>query len=410
MAAAGVDLKQVVAFRARLPERVFSFAFFALLAAYTLSTMDGEAFAPGMISAAFLLFTVIYLLLQVRQRLAFRVPVVCLLLMPVYAAAQTLWSPQKIAYNGWAGVIFWFTAAVIALVASQLFRDREAASRFRFALVVFGTAICVLDLLEQASHTNKYFWMIQSRYSTVSGPFAYWNNFAQFCELFLPITLWMGVSGRHPAVRYLVLSGLQMGAVIASGSRAGSALVIAEFLAIMLMVYWRKRQKAFLAAAAAGLLAAVLFAFAAGLDTLAHKLKQRDQLAARRNINAASIAMIRERPLTGWGLGSYVPVYRMFARYDDGTYVNRAHNDWLEWTAEGGVFFSGLMLVVFIWSIRPAIQSGWGIGVIAVCLHATVDYPFARLGVCAWYFAVIGMLAARAANGRFHTEPVVSPS
>ncbi len=104
--------------------------------------------------------------------------------------------------------------------------------------------------------------------------------------------------------------------------------------------------------------------------------------------------MIRERPWTGWGVGTYVPVYRMFARYDDGTYVNRAHNDWLEWTAEGGVFYSGLMLVVFLWRVGPAIRSGWGIGVLALFLHATVDYPFARFGVCAWCFALLGMLAA----------------
>jgi hypothetical protein len=32
---------------------------------------------------------------------------------------------------------------------------------------------------------------------------------------------------------------------------------------------------------------------------------------------------------------------------------------------------------------------------IAVCLHALVDYPFARLGVCGWYFCLLGMLAAR---------------
>jgi O-antigen ligase len=103
--------------------------------------------------------------------------------------------------------------------------------------------------------------------------------------------------------------------------------------------------------------------------------------------------MIAQRPLTGWGLNSYVPVYPRFARYDAGTVVNRAHNDWLQWTAEGGVLFTGTMLLVVLWSVRPALQSVWGIGLLAVCLHAAVDYPFARLGVCGWYFALIGMLA-----------------
>jgi hypothetical protein len=37
----------------------------------------------------------------------------------------------------------------------------------------------------------------------------------------------------------------------------------------------------------------------------------------------------------------------------------------------------------------------WGIGLLAMCIHAAVDYPFARLGTCGWYFALAGMLSAR---------------
>jgi hypothetical protein len=51
------------------------------------------------------------------------------------------------------------------------------------------------------------------------------------------------------------------------------------------------------------------------------------------------------------------------------------------------------MLAVFFWSLRPAIRSIWGLGVVAVALHALVDYPFARFGVCGWYFALLGVLA-----------------
>ncbi len=252
-----------------------------------------------------------------------------------------------------------------------------------------------MELLERASGTNRYYWLIPSRYPAVYGPFAYWNNFAAFVELVLPVTLWMGLGGRKPAIPYLLLSALEIGAVISSGSRAGTALVIAEFLAIVAMACVRERSLKLAYAAGAAVLLSGVFVWAAGFDTVAAKLENSDQLAVRRPINASSLAMIRARPLTGWGLGTYVPVYPMFATYDDGSWVNHAHNDWLEWTAEGGVSFSGLMLILFVWSIRPALRSGWGIGVLAICLHALVDYPFARLGVFAWYFAMIGMLNAQ---------------
>ena len=321
--------------------------------------------------------------------------------MTCYGLAQTFWFPQKIFYNGLTGVLFWFTAAMITIMATQVFQKARAADLFRNGLIVFGSAMCLLDLLEQASHTAKYYWLIPSKYHAVFGPFAYWNNFAQFIELVLPLTLWHGlIRKRAIEIPYLVMAALQIGAVVASGSRAGTALVLIELLALVALAYWRRRDAKLLFGAALAIALTFVFVYAAGFDVVIDKLQQNDQLAVRRNINLSSLDMIREHSFTGWGLETYVPVYRMFARYDDGTFVNRAHNDWLQWTAEGGIFFSGLMLIVFVWSIRPAICSVWGIGLIAICLHALVDYPFARLGVCGWYFALIAMLATQKMENR----------
>jgi endonuclease/exonuclease/phosphatase family metal-dependent hydrolase/O-antigen ligase len=378
----------------RDPDTLGAAGLFVLLAAFTLSTLDGGEVATHIVSAMLFLLAAVYFSFPFGRRLTLGLPAVCLLLMTCYGVVQTLWFPQKIVYYGWTGVLFWFTAAMIALLATQLFRKPRIAARFRLAFIAFATAVCVLDLLEQASHTSKYFWLIPSRYHAVFGPFSYWNNFAEFVELALPITLWQGLARSKPSIPYLLMAALQIGAVVASGSRAGTALVCIELLAVLVLAYLRFRNKSFVFGAVLAVALSLVFIYAAGVDRVVAKLQQNDQLAVRRDINYSSLAMIRERPLTGWGLNTYVPVYRMFARYDDGSFVNRAHNDWLQWTAEGGIFFAGLMLVVFLWSIRPAYRSGWGIGVIAICLHAIVDYPFARLGVCAWYFALAAMLAS----------------
>ncbi len=408
MAVADLGVPAQFKLSSRLRENAGFASLVAVLAAFTLSTLDGGDIAPRIISAVTLLLGAASLAAPAGRRFRIPVPAACLLLMTCYGVVQTLWFPHKIVYQGWSAVLFWLTAAILTLTAAQLFTDRTRASRFRLLFVIFGSAVCVLDLLEQATHSDKYFWLIQSRYSTVNGPFAYWNNFAQFVELFLPITLWLGLKHHKPATPFLLLSGLQIGAVIASGSRAGSALVLLELLAVLFLAYLRNRNRAFLYAAASVFAVSLLIAFAAGSQTLTYKLQQKDQLAVRRDINQSSLQMIREHPFTGWGLDTYVPVYRMFARYDDGTYVNRAHNDWLQWTAEGGIFFSGLMLVVFFWSIRPAIHSVWGIGVLALCLHALVDYPFARFGVCGWYFALLGMLAVAPLDDRGRSRHVRS--
>lgn len=372
----------------------FSFtASFGILAAFTLLTLDGGEVAPRIVSIVLFALAALYLGLFWKRPLRFNPPVICLLLMVCWGIGQTLWSPQKIVYNGWTGTLFWFTAAVIALLATQIFQNRVFASRFRLLFVIFGSAVCVLDLLQQASRTSRFYWLIQSKFPAVFGPFAYWNNFAEFMELVIPVTLWMGLRHRKPAIPFLLLGALQIASVVASGSRAGTALVVAELIGIVVIAYLRNRSRALLYGGAVAVALSALFIYAAGFGEVLSKLQKSDQLTVRRDLNKSSLAMIRERPLTGWGLDTYVPVYPMFARYDDGTWVNRAHNDWLQWAAEGGIFFAGLMLAIFLWSIRPALRSGWGIGVIAICLHAVVDYPFARLGVCGWYFALIALLS-----------------
>ncbi len=376
------------------------FALFGLLCAFTLSTWDGGDIAPRILSGLILLLAAAFLGWPVHRPISLGMPTVCLLAMTVYGLLQTLFFPQKILSYGWPGVLFWFTAAAITCLATQLFRLPRQASQFRWLFILFGTAVCLLDLLEQASQTSKYFWLIPSRYHSIFGPFAYWNNFAQFVELLLPVTLWKGIASRKPEVAYLLCAAVQIGAVVASGSRAGTVLVLIELLAVIALAYGRNRNKTLLLGAALAIGLSVIFVYAAGFEILIAKLQQNDQLAVRRNIDRSSLAMIRAHPLAGWGLDTYVPVYRMFARYDDGTYVNRAHNDWLQWAAEGGIFFSAAMLAILIWSIRPAIRSGWGVGLIALCIHALVDYPFARFGVCGWYFCLLGMLAATRPNER----------
>ena len=162
---------------------------------------------------------------------------------------------------------------------------------------------------------------------------------------------------------------------------------------VVALAYMRHPNRNFLLGAAAAVVLTITFVYAAGFSAVISKLQESDQLAVRRNINRSSLTMLAEHPITGWGLDTYVPVYRMFALYDDGTYVNRAHNDWLQFAVEGGLPFAALMAVIFIWSVGPAVSSIWGVGVVAIGIHALVDYPFARLGVCAWYFALVSMLA-----------------
>jgi O-antigen ligase len=118
--------------------------------------------------------------------------------------------------------------------------------------------------------------------------------------------------------------------------------------------------------------------------------------------------MIRDRPLTGFGLGTWSEVYPGFARFDDGRFANQAHNDWAQWAAEGGLPFFLLMAVVVGLAVRPAYRSLWGLGLLAVFMHGFIDYPMQqRPALAAFFFALLGIVNAYA--GKVPRRPPAKP-
>ena len=109
--------------------------------------------------------------------------------------------------------------------------------------------------------------------------------------------------------------------------------------------------------------------------------------------------MIRDHPWQGAGLGTYAYVYPAYATFDLGARVEHAHNYWLEWAAEGGIPLALVWLILALAISVPAVRSVWGIGILAVFLHSLVDYPFARFGLTAWNFILIGALSAASVRG-----------
>jgi O-antigen ligase len=125
-----------------------------------------------------------------------------------------------------------------------------------------------------------------------------------------------------------------------------------------------------------------------------------DPLAVRRELAVSTLHMIASHPWFGTGLGTWSTVYSHYAIIDVGAFANQAHNDWLQWTAEGGLPLGIMLASLFIWSLRPAFRSIWGLGVVAVFLHAIVDYPFSRPALGSWPIVILALLACTVAESK----------
>ena len=79
-------------------------------------------------------------------------------------------------------------------------------------------------------------WLFPSPYPDVWGPFLSRNNFAQFLELALPVSLWLGCTRSHGrGTLYLWMGATMLACGLVSASRAGAVLLILEAAAVFVL-------------------------------------------------------------------------------------------------------------------------------------------------------------------------------
>ena len=298
----------------------------------------------------------------------------------------------------WNAALDWFVFLLVFLLASDLLSHTGARRPFLGILTIFASLLALIATAQKYSSGGKVFWLFPSGYpDDVLGPFLNRNQYAAWIELLLPAALWLAIAGdRRLRLLYGAAAAILFGAVVASASRAGFLLVCAESVAVPLMIRSRRAKRGKL------LPPAIQFAMLALASTLIlgwQNLWARWENGAPEVVRAdairATIQMVRARPWTGWGLGAWALVYPRYAGLDTGQYVNQAHNDWLQWTAEGGIPFVLCMIFFAALLSKSATRSIYGLGVVAFLLHALVDYPMQqRPGLAVWFFAIAGATAA----------------
>jgi len=330
------------------------------------------------------------------------------LMIPLAGAA--LWGCVQLAAGTtiyrWAtevAVLDWFTRLAVFFTAWQLFAAMEERDRARVArwLLWFGFAMATLAILQKYTSPDRIFWLFATEPGNVMGPFEYHNQYAVFIETVLPLALVVALR-RGPDRWFATLAaGVMTASVVAAQSRAGIALVLAESAVVLLLL--KRRGRPIRSAAAAVLALAAVFTLAVGYQPLRRKFDRSDQLAERRLLYLSTIEMAKDHPALGTGLGTWAIAYPAYARFDDGRRDNQAHNDWLQWTAEGGLPMLALMLGIPLLLVRPALRTVWGVGLLAVLAHCLVDYPFGqRPALGYYYFALAALVCAFAAENDGH--------
>ncbi len=324
-----------------------------------------------------------------------------------------------------------FLAYLIAFVlAAYVFDSRRRRNALVTTLVFGGLIEAVYGMIQYLTGWQKIFtYAKQFDLDEATGTYINRNHFAGLLELTLPFAaslvfywfqVWSeqrgGWSGRHAyeasasgpkTVFYLTILLLMFLALLFSRSRMGILSACISGLFVMLLAQLKARSKAWTAGGAVFLTCVLAYGLWIGLGPVLARFEPlRDphylRLEGRTQLWKDSLRLIRNYPVAGTGLGTFMTVFRSYQTSSVEYIVEHAHNDYLELASETGVpgalllfvpliFLLGKMFAAFLTDerrYRRAITLGCIGSTCAFLLHSITDFNM-EIPANALIFAVI---------------------
>jgi len=330
-------------------------------------------------------------------------------------------------------LLLYFSYALLCFLMVQSLRKRR---HFRILLVgfsVYGLLLATFAFVQDITSNGKLYWLRHPRFGgRIYGPYVNRNHYAGLMELLLPFALVMFLSPnirpRHKVLAALA-GTLMASTIFICGSRGGMLACTVQIAALGAVILSR-RTTARMAITVGGFL---LLAFGSlawlGGGELLQRVRSiptdmQTELSGgtRLSIDRDCLRMFQQKPLTGWGLGTFADVYPHFRSFYTNLRIDEAHNDYLQLLVETGVFGGLLML----WFLVSVFQSGvkklqnWPsnseadvnlaglIAITGILVHSFVDFNLQIPANAALFFllcAVVGMpLTDRWRISRHHRD------
>ena len=377
-------MTKLTGYRIRLYSALY---LFALMAFSVLAFGGVERAARGVIEIAVFALAAAW---TVRRLLApfplagswFALPIAAVALI---CLAQSLTGRTASPYITGGHFVLWSAYALFFLLCVNVFQDRSIAKSFLAGLVWFGFAVALFGLVQFYLFPGTLYGLIEVPRSSAFGPFADRNHFAVFMELVLPAALLAALRGEEKRTIYFVVCGLLVAAVVVCASRTGAVIVAAEIAAVFLAAAielrgsWRSASRRAMLPLGGLALVAIAFTVAAGPRKLLERFGTAEGDLNRFQVASATWRKALERPLTGYGAGTFSIVYPSFAEFDDGHAWNHAHSDTVQMALElglgGALVPFSLALLILCRGRDKEIWLGAALPLLAGWAHSWTEFP-----------------------------------
>jgi O-antigen ligase len=293
----------------------------------------------------------------------------------------------------------------------------DARDHQRLVYLLFGMAAveALLGLIQYGTGQNGYmlFAGANSSADAGSGTYVNRNHFAGLLEMTLPLALALifaslarepdtgpSVGWRHRAaflgsgrglraLAFAALALLLLLGIIFSKSRMGITMAMLGLMLTSLLFASRIGGRH--AFGLTGTLVALVLGFgiAIGLVPVLDRFSVDPTADSRGKIFTATLTGIGQRLPLGTGPGTLPDAVRALQPVELGAvFINRAHNDYLEWVSDAGLIALPLIALAFLlylrqwtrvygrdpWDSPRFLQAGAGIGLLLLALHELVDF------------------------------------
>jgi len=349
--------------------------------------------------------------LQNRLRLTMHPMAYLIVVFMLWSSATCFWSIYF--YGSLQVVMHWLLCSIIFFVVFEVFYSNLWIKRFMISLCIGCAGVVALGLGQVFFDIT---WVPQV--VAPSATFANANLAAEYVSLVVPLTTVLGiVSLNRPRGWVLIIfTALAITYAFCANARAAMLAIFCAWAWMAgLFLAGRQRFIRLLPGVVLIMMLAVLAVFSK-LDNLDVNRWMGGSMAYRTIVWQNALEMVREKPLKGFGAGTFSVYYPAYSRkafvdsvYDMSKQIQRAHNDYVQLTVELGLIgcsiflaaiFYGLLLAVGITSSRKTSEYeriyaiGSSGGVIAFIVTGLFSFPLYRAIPVLIVFLYLGILVA----------------
>ncbi len=314
------------------------------------------------------------------------------LLFLVYCLAWLFLSPVKyFAVGEFLNILNYF---FLFFVSARLFTGKKPANIYIAGLMLSVLFVSSYGLIDYFKGTNSVFGILRpvQYHGRLGGTYVCPNHCSGFFEISFFVFL-ACLFVRKINTGYKIIIGYILALVVLSlflcKSRGGLAGMLTGMVIFFIFVI-RERKRNFLVGLSVILAVMIIIgiAFSPIIIERFSNLSSDTSVNTRITIWKDTLILIKQRPLAGFGLGSYKWVYPAVRSMGMSRDINFAHNDYLHTWAELGIFGLALVLWFIFAYFRISIKSIGGIssstkrfllygvlsGITVILVHSLTDF------------------------------------